>query len=382
MRFLLTLTLTVIVLLPAYAQQDILNNADSLAAVGNREEAIKLLTDLPDKDAKILLKLAKFQQSEGNIKSALENYKQVTQKHPEKVLTMQDYGELLLENGKLELADSIFSNLKERYPENAGFTYRLGLVKEKRKLDTLANRLFFETVSYDFSHQGALYKTSKYQLARGRKHEAIELAKSGLKKRPKNVSLLSILGQAYMSTFQFDKAIPAFKTIVEEGEASEFVLENLARAYRMTNQLAEALETYRKMLDINDMNSAAHSNIGVILMEMNRHKEAREHFYNALFIKNPRVDKEFLNLGLASKELEDFKEAYRFFKFAIEENEENERALLELALTADRYFKDKKSVIEHYERYLDKYSGNGNSNMIEIAKYRLSELKKEVHFSG
>ena len=45
------------------------------------------------------------------------------------------------------------------------------------------------------------------------------------------------------------------------------------------------------------------------------------------------------------------------------------------------YFEDKKSVIEHYERYLDKYSGNGNSNMIEIAKYRLSELKKEEHFS-
>ena len=117
-------------------------------------------------------------------------------------------------------------------------------------------------------------------------------------------------------------------------------------------------------------------------MEMDRHKEAREHFYNALFIKNPRVDKEFLNLGLASKELEDFKEACRFFKFAIEENEENERALLELALTADRYFEDKKSVAEHYQRYLDRYAGSGNSNMIEIAKYRLSELKKEEHFSG
>lgn len=123
MKFLLALILTIIVLLPTYAQQDILNNADSLAAVGNREEAIQLLTDLPDKDAKVLLKLAKFQQSEGNIKAALENYKQVTQQHPEKVLTMQDYGELLLENGQLDLADSIFSNLKERYPENAGFTY-------------------------------------------------------------------------------------------------------------------------------------------------------------------------------------------------------------------------------------------------------------------
>jgi len=381
LKFLLAFIITVIVLLPANAQQDLLNNADSLSAVGNREEAIKLLTDLPVKDAKVLLKLAKFQQSEGNIKAAFEHYAQVIEQHPEKILTMQDYGELLLENGKLELADSVFSNLKQRYPENAGFTYRLGLTKEKLKLDTLANRLFFETISYDPTHQGALYKTSKYQLMKGRKHEAIVLAQQGLKKRPKNVSLLSILGQAYMSTLQFDKAIEPLNRIVVEGEASEFILENLAKAYRMTSDLTKALETYKRMLDINDMNSAAHSNIGVILMEMDRHKEAREHFYNALFIKNPRVDKEFLNLGLASKELEDYKEAYQFFKFALEENEENERALLELALTADRYFEDKKSIADHYQRYLDRYATNGNSSMIEIAKYRLSELKKEAHFS-
>lgn len=381
MKFLLALILTATVLLPAYAQQDILNNADSLAAVGNREEAIKLLTDLPDKDAKVLLKLAKFQQSEGNIKAALENYKQVTQKHPEKVLTMQDYGELLLENGKLELADSIFSNLKERYPENAGFTYRLGLTKEKRKLDTLANRLFFETISYDATHQGALYKTSKYELAKGRKHHAIVLTQQGLEKRPKNVSLLSILGQAYMSTFQFEKAIPAFETIVEQGEASEFVLEKLAKAYRMTNHLPEALEVYKKMLDINDMNSAVHSNMGAIFMKMDKFKEAEQHFYMALFINNPSVDKEYMNLGISQKELGEYKEAYRFFKFALEENEENERALLELALTADRYYEDKQSILEHYQQYLNRYGEHGNKNMVGIAEYRISELKKEIHFA-
>ena len=367
--------------LPATAQVEELKTADSLAAVGKREEAIKLLSDIPDKNNKALLKLAKLQQTEGNIEEALDNYALVLEKNPKKILSMQDYGELLLENGKLELADSIFNRLTELYPENASFVYRLGLTKEKQKKDSLSIQLYFKTISLDFTHQGALYKTSKYQLARGKKHEAIALAKAGLEKRPNNVSLLSILGQAYMSTFQFEKAIPAFKTIVEQGEESEFVLEKLAKAYKMTNQLPEALETYKQMLEINDMNSAVHSNMGVILMEMNKPKEAKEHFYNALFIQNPRVDKEFMNLGLAARELGEFKEAYRFFKFALEENEENERAMLELALTADRYFEDKQSIQEHYQRYLDRYAESGNKNMVGIAEYRISELKKEIHLA-
>ena len=213
--------------------------------------------------------------------------------------------------------------------------------------------LFFKTVTFGFSHQGALYKTSKYQLENGKKHEAIALAIVGVEKHPENVSLLSILGQAYMSTFQFEKAIPAFKTIIEEGEVSEFILEKLAKAYRMTNQLPEALATYEKMLELNDMNSSANTNMGVILMEMNKPEEAKKHFYLALFANNPRVDKEFLNVGLAEKELKRYEEAYRLFKFALQENEENERALLELALTADRYFEDKQSVLEHYQQIFE-----------------------------
>ena len=375
------LIFTILFSFQTVAQMEEIKIADSLAAVGKKGEAIKLLADIPNKSDKILLILAKLKQTEGNIEEALDNYAMVLEKNPEKILITQEYGELLLENGKLELADSIFTRLTELYPENASFVYRLGLTKEKQKMDSLSTQLYFKTISLDLTHQGALYKTSKYQLARGKTHEAIALAKTGLEKRPKNVSLLSILGQAYMSTFQFEKAIPAFKTIIEQGEESEFVLEKLAKAYKMTNQLPEALETYKKMLEINDMNSAVHSHMGVILMKMNKPKEAQDHFYNALFINNPRVDKEFMNLGLAAKELGEFKEAYRFFKFALEENEENERAMLELALTADRYFKDKEAVQEHYQRYLDRYAENGNKNMLEIAKYRLSELKREVHFS-
>ena len=37
---------------------------------------------------------------------------------PIKILTSIDYGELMLEAGKYDQADSLFSNLSEKYPDN------------------------------------------------------------------------------------------------------------------------------------------------------------------------------------------------------------------------------------------------------------------------
>ena len=107
--------------------------ADSLAAVGKHTEAIELLNKENPKSDNIYLKLAKFQQVQGNTDEALKNYRRALEKAPGRVLTAQDYGELLLESGKTDLADSVFTSLTESYPDNAGFYYRLGLSKGEEK---------------------------------------------------------------------------------------------------------------------------------------------------------------------------------------------------------------------------------------------------------
>lgn len=364
--------------LSGFSQEDPIKTADSLSAVGEKAAAIKLLENLEPKSETVYLKLARIQQANGQNEDALHNYKNVLDQNPEKILTAVDYGELLMESGKLDAADSLFSDLSEKYPENAGFIYRIGLAKEKKK-DSTAMRYFFKTSIWDSTHQGALYKTSKYHLKNGKSYNAIASARSGLDLRPNNVSLLSILGQAYSASLQFEKAIMPYEKLIELGEGSEFILEKLAKAYRVTNQTRKAIETYNKMLDINDMNSAVHSNLGALYLETNEVEKAQQHFTMALLIKKQPVDREYLNIGLTFKRMEDFKSAFKNFESALEENSENERALLERAIAADAYFEDQDSVLKLYEAYLEKYAENGRKDMLSVAKYRISQLKSDIH---
>ncbi|WP_051199675.1 tetratricopeptide repeat protein [Christiangramia echinicola] len=380
MRFKITIITVLAFSLSVIAQEKPIKIADSLAAVGKHKDAIDLLRKVSPKSDNIYLKLAKFQQVEGKTEEALENYRTALEKAPGRVLTAQDYGELLLESGKIDLADSVFTSLSESYPDNAGFVFRLGLVKEKKK-DSTAIKYFFKTLSKDFTHQGASYKAAKYYLKNGKSYNAISFCNSGLKERPNNASLLSILGQSYSRSLQFEKAIEPYEKLIALGEGSEFILEKLAKAYRVSGQNEKAIETYKKMLEINDMNAAVHSNLGAIYLKKDEVEKAQEHFMKALFINNQPVDSEYINLGLTYKRQEDYRSAYISFQKALKENPDNERAQIELALAADAHFDDKKAVLKLYEEFLQKNKDQGRKDMISIAEYRISEIKKEIHLS-
>ncbi|WP_341484994.1 tetratricopeptide repeat protein [Christiangramia aestuarii] len=326
------------------------------------------------------LRLAQIQKSIEQNDQALENYQKVLELNPSLVLAAQEYGELLLESGNLDEADSLFSSLGEKYPDNAGFIYRTGLAKEKKK-DSSAMDYFFKTVGLDSTHQAALYKTAKYELTHRKPHNAIQLSSTGLRSRPNNASLLSILGQSYLATLQFEEATKPFERLLELGEGSEFILERLASAYRRSGQTDKAIETYNKMLELDNMNGMVHTNLGALYLKKDDTRKAQEHFMMALFIKNQPADAEYVNLGLAYKRKEDFRSAYISFQKALEENPENERAMIELALAADAHFKDKNAVLELYQDFVKKYAENGRKDMLSVAEYRISELKKEIHLA-
>ncbi|MCH4822053.1 tetratricopeptide repeat protein [Gramella lutea] len=299
-------------------------------------------------------------------------------RNPGKILATIEFGELLLETKNFKEADSLFSKLTAKYPDNASLTYRLALAREEQK-DSTAMDLYFKTVRLDSTHQGALYKTAKFELMRRNRHNAILLSQTGLRTRPENASLLSILGQAYLASLQFEKATVPFEKLIELGEGSEFVLEKLASVYRRSGQIEKAIATYEKLLEMDNMNGAVHTNLGALYLKIDNAKIAQEHFMMALFIKNRPADSEYINLGLAYKRQEDFRSAYISFQKALKENPDSERAQIELALAADAHFEDKEAVLKLYQNFVEKHHKTGRNDMLSIAEYRIRELKIEVH---
>ena len=192
---------------------------------------------------------------------------------------------------------------------------------------------------------------------------------------------MSILGQAYSAKAQYEKAIPIFEKLISLNRDSEFIYNLLAYAYNRTGDLQNAKENFNKALEINDRNSGTHFNLGKIYTRLGDYKKSEQHLLMAILIKKQPVDAEFLSLALTYKRQKNYKDALHYFDRALEENPDNERALMEKALAADAYFKDKKMVLGYYQAYMDKYKSIGDHQMLEMAKYRISDLKKELHMA-
>lgn len=365
----------------AEAQTSALAISDSLYALGNYEEAILELKSFEPKTEAVFVRLAKANEASGDWDTALEYYHKILVQNPNRVLTAINYGELLQKVGDIKAADSLFTNLSIAYPKNASFQYRLGEIKES-KGDSISIELFRKAITLDATHQQALFKVAKYELAHSNYPLAKKFAKMGLEKNPKNVSLLSILAQTYYNQQYYRAAMEQFEKIVALGKGNEFVYNKLGMCYYRSFQYEEAIENFKECLKFEDRNSETHYNLGKLYAIIGDFQKSEIELLMAILIKKQPVDAEFLSLALTYKGLEDYKNMLKYTEAALEENPDNERALYEKAIAADNYFKDITSKIQYYQNYVNSYSKNGNPSLIELAQSRISDLKKEQHLQA
>ncbi len=363
------------------AQTPTLAIADSLYAVGNYSEAILQLENIPEKSDVAKVRLAKVYVASGNLDSAIKSYKRILQDHPNKLLSAMEYGEVLIKAGELNAADSLFSLLAIKYPENAGFQFQRAIIKEKKRDSTYIG--FLErTIEIDSNHQQALYKLAKNALSRRNFSVSEKLSLQGLQVNPNNASLLSILAQTYFNENSYVLAIPPLEKLLALGQGNEFVHSKLGFCYYHQNNFKDAITQYELALSYEDRNSDTHYNLGKLYARTGDLKKSETHLLMSLLIKKQPVDAEFLSLALTYKLQEDYEKAFQYFNSALEENPENERALYERAIAADNYFKDKKAVINYYQSYLGKYSKKGNESLIYLAENRIKDIKEELHLNG
>ena len=364
----------------AGAQPPALAVADSLHAVGQTGKAVEVLAATDPKSDAVYLRLAKYQSVTGKAQEALKNYRHVLLKDPQRVLTAIEFAKTLVKAGELQEADSVYASLSERYPKNANFIYEQGVIRELQQ-DSTAIEFFKEANHLDPTHQDALFKLSRNELQRRQYTMAVFYSRMGLDHNPQNTSLLSIMAQAYMRQLTYKLAIPPFEQIIALGQGNEFVHSRLGFAYYNEGQYEKAIEQYNTALEFEDRNSDTFYNLGKLYALTGDLQKSESHLLMAILIKKQPVDPEYLSLGLTYKLQKDYKKALENFNKALEENPRNERALYERAVAADNYFKDIQTKIDHYQAYINRFENTGNRDLIDLAKIRLSDLRKERHLS-
>ena len=123
------------------------------------------------------------------------------------------------------------------------------------------------------------YFTEGNELARaGEFEKAIAAYKTVLEADPENVSALTNLGVAYYSTGNLEDAIASYMEALEISAQDADIRSNLAAAYVQTGQFEEALEQYEKAIELKPELAEAHFGLGVVYTQLGDTLSAIEAF--------------------------------------------------------------------------------------------------------
>ncbi len=374
----LFLLVAVLFLSKAEAQNvSVLAIGDSLYNLGSYSKAILQYNQISENE-NTNFKLAKSYEAIGNNPKAILYYKKIVSSNPKATQATYSYAKLLFKTANLKEADSIFKVLSVENPSNPNFPYQRGLIKERQQ-DSTAISFFQETFKIDSNHINSAYKIAKLKLKKRKFSEAKPFINKGLSVDSTSIRFLMLKSLHSYHTNNYHQAIKDYNLLLQLGKKDEKLHINLADSYYKVLAIEKAIEQYTLLInEFDDKNEVYHFNLGICYAALHYNIKAIKEFELAISLKYTPLDNEYYAISRAYKYEGNTKQEIKMLKKAISENPNDEMLQYQLLLTYDRFYDDKKAVLTYYEKYLKKFGETGK--MREIAKYRVSELKKEIHF--
>lgn len=346
---------------------------DSLFEIGEYNKAIPYFLE-----ANRFREAAKSYEAIGSNNQAQRYFERALSESNANPKTEFEYTKLLVRVSHYKQADSILQNLQFRFPSNPDFVYERGLVKEFQK-DSTAIELFLQVHKMDENNINATYKIARNYVENRKFKEAIPFIEKGLTLDKSNSRFLTLRALKEFHTQEFHNAIATYNLLISKGDSYVSLHENLASAFSNTMQFEKALEQYQILLQkFNDQNPKWHHEVGVLYRTNSEYDKAERHFNIAIGLLETPLSNEYYELSRLFRRNKEYKKEMDMLRKALSNNPNNENALYNLAVAADNYFKDKETVIGYYENYLKQFGETGRMRL--LAKQRLSDLKKELHF--
>lgn len=163
--------------------------------------------------------------------------------------------------------------------------------------------------------------------------------------RDSSAYLLKLLGVSAFHTGDQERAIETLRTVIARGQESEVVYYYLGLALRETGRTAESASAFQSAIEAGT---------------------------------SKNLDNYYTDMAVAFEEMGDHQSAIRAYQAAYKSSG-NEILLYHLARNYDAYYKDKKTALRYYERFLA--ANDSNSNIYtDYTEHRINELKEVMHF--
>lgn len=158
----------------------------------------------------------------------------------------------------------------------------------------------------------ALVSQGQHTLESGNIHKAIGLFSNVLSTNPLDDSALCSLGLAYQANGEMDKAVNAYKKVIEIHSCSHRISQqgnssclldayyNLALIYANINQIDNAISLFEKVVTLQSRDASLYNNLGVLYYKKSMHNDANTCFEKALAL-DPNYEEAQQNLKKISK---------------------------------------------------------------------------------
>ncbi len=351
-------------------------NADSLMEAGAYNKAIEWYQQQPA-TAAIYNKMARAYSSQGSTGKALKAYEKSIQLDSTAVLPRYNRAKLLLATNQILEASMAFYKLKSQFPENATYAYYHAQTLEEIKSVKQAMDIYEVVLQLDPNYRKARVALVPLLIKNREIPLAIKYCKEVLEQNPDDLQFNSLIAQAYYYGKMYQPAIDHLERLFELNYDTDFNLKILALSYFQFKEWDKSIQSIDRYLDQYDSkNSELYFVKSQAHLRLQQYEAAQDAIEYSILYKRPSIAQEYLQMAAIKGAQEDYKGTFEALLLAYEENKEDEMIAYQLALAADKYFADKKSILKYYERFLNKYGSE--SNFGSYIQDRANDLKKEI----
>jgi len=394
-------------------QQKQFNNIDSLLLKGQYQLALKQLKELP-KNYNVFDKIGSIYQTVGNYSEAINYYKDayswnhktdikvklgnvyklagfktkavdiyedIIKKDSSNYLVLNSLGKIYLSKKHPSKAEKIFKYLKKKDSLNPNYPFLLAKALSKQQKFLKMGQNYLEAYKLDTMNFRSIYELAKFFKKIRDKDSTNLFINKGLAIDSLSINFNLLKAQELYYTKQFKSAIKIIDRLASLNYKSVTLYEMKGMCFYNLKDYAATEKEFKNGLKLDYSNSQLHYRLASLYYDQKKLKFAEMSDYMSIFNATPKLDKQYFLLGLIAHDKNELKKALKYFKKAFASNDNNYKALFQLALTTDAYYKDKKKGLVLYQKYLYRFESKNKENTA-FAKARIKAIKKQLFLKG
>ena len=307
---------------------------------------------------------------QGNPEAALAEYQRAVKSDPRYAIAYNNMGRCLYLQEKFIAAQKAYAKALELNPNFGDAYYNQGVLMLKIGKLAEAHVSLERALTLNPKNAAIHGQMAQIYLQKGEYPEAIDYLQKRLIAQPDHIDSWHYLGMAHFSLNQFEDAVHCFEKVLQLTHRHPECYEHLAIAYLKLDDKEKALTYFFRQLEIQPT-ANAYYNIGVLLIEKGRHRDAIEYLRQAVALE-PLHLPAHLNLGvlyLKSQQQEDALTHYQQAAAIKPDDPEIQHILM--ALTQNKV--PDKAPAEYLKNLFDQYADYYDKHLTESLRYRVPQ---------